>query len=251
VCATCLGLLECGGSEPFVPRAWRSLTALSALYVVAAAIFLLLFGLVAHYSRKKWRADPELDQHLLDKEVVLDAGRDGPTSPSMTYIHGGVREWRPLQSDREYAQEQQLQPTSTMSTASTGRSPNRKKARPGHDAQVDDDDKAENEDERAGDEDTGSDSRLHGEDLCGPDSNAPSNDDNTATVPLMVDTSRHEDEDIMGVSPIQTREESSSSSEGDDEDYDDVEEWEDDPVFEDFSPRSMNTEGGEEKMEDV
>jgi hypothetical protein len=253
VCATCLDIMGCG-ADPFVPRAWRSLNALSALYVVAAAIALLLFGMAAHYSRKRWKADTELDRNLLDKEVTIDTGGEGQKSPSMTYIHGGVREWRPLPSDREYAEEQ-LQPTSTMSTASTGRSPNRKKARPFHDADVEREDKAES----AEDEDTGSDSRLQGEDLCGLDSNFPTNDDDTATVPLMVDTSRLEEEDIMGVSPIQTREESSSSEDDDefDDEYDDddeeeeEEEEEDDPVFEDFSPRSMNTEGGEEKMEDA
>jgi len=222
VCSVCLELLGCG-EEPLIPRVWRSLSALSVLYIVGAAVGLLLFGLVAHYSRKHWNGrnnNDDLDENLLDTKPAK-------VNPSMLYMHDGDLAWKPLPSDQDYVESQQqgryIQPTSTMSTASTGKMSGKTKK-----AQVVSTQLA-----------SGTFEDLFDEDVTSP------NAESTNTVPSMVDTFRHDDSNItMGVSPIQTLEESSDDASEDnrENDYDDGFEDED-PVFEDLSPKTTTTAG--------
>ncbi len=233
ICSICLNLLGCG-DEPFIPRVFRSLSALSVLYIVGAAVGLLFFGVVAHYSRKHWNGrnhNEDLDKNLLDT-------KQEKVSPSMLYMHEGDLAWKPLPSDQEYAASQQsmsLQPTGTMSTASTGKaSRNKKKS-----IRVQ--------------------SIASGtlEDLFAPPAPSPQAESTTA-VPSMVDTFRHDDSNItLGISPIQTLEESSEDEEDNNEcedEFDDDNECDDefddeDPVFEDLSPRTMSSTGENENEE--
>lgn len=218
VCSVCLELLGCG-EEPLIPRVWRSLSALSVMYIVGAAVGLLLFGLVAHYSRKHWNGrnhNDELDENLLDTKPAK-------VNPSMLYMHEGDLAWKPLPSDQEYAETQQqgmsLQPTSTMSTASTGMMSGNTK-----NAQV-----------RSSHLASGTFEDLFAQDVPSP------NAESTISVPSVVDTVRHSNI-TMGVSPIQTLDESSedASENGRENDYD--ERFDDeDPVFEDLSPRTTST----------
>ena len=222
MCSTCLDLLECDDSDsvPKLPGGWRSLSAPTVLYIVGAAVAMLLFGLAAHYSRKKWRDDNGLEQNLIHKDAV-----DPDTKHNTMYMHGSDLAWRPLPSDQEYAS-QQLRQSGTMSTASTGKhAEDKAAARTRYSSS--NSGSAGRENERYHENEWAS--RLHGEDLF--------TKGDIATVPSMVDTSHAQDNmDTMAVSPIQTREESSSSSD-DDEDF----------VFDDASPRTMSTEDGEDE----
>ena len=226
VCSTCLDLMECDDSESDtkIPGGWRSLSAPTVFYIVGAAVAMLLFGLAAHYSRKKWSYDGGLEQNLIDKDAV-----DPDTKQNTMYMHGSDLAWRPLPSDQEYAS-QQLRQSGTMSTASTGKHAEDKTAARTRRSSNNSGSGSGRENERYHENESAS--RLHGEDLF--------TKGGTATIPSMVDTSHAQDSmDTMAVSPIQTREESSSD---DDADF----------VFEDASPRTVSTEGGgEEKKKGI
>lgn len=244
VCSTCMDLLECDDSEPMPPGGWRSLSAPVVFCILGAAVAMLLFGLAAHYSRRKWRDDRDLDQNLIDKGNANASDPDNTKHKhNIMYIHGSDLAWRPLPSDQEYADTaRQLRQSHTMSTASTGKhAEDKSAARPHHNINSSGGSSGsaggEHEHERYHEHEHESGSRLHGEDLFSFD--VPTKGD--SMVPSMVDTS-HDTMDTMVVSPIQTREDSSSSSDGDE-----------DSVFEDeSSPSPMSTDGGgEEKAVDV
>eukprot|EP00536_Pseudo-nitzschia_multiseries_P015909 jgi/Psemu1/247185/estExt_Genewise1.C_9800001 len=116
ICFTCLKLLGCD-VDPKLPRISQSVSTSVMLYVVAAAVALLIFALAAYYARRKWQDDHNLNINLIEKQKhrIIDI-EDGP---SFMYINGDLT-WKPLPSDQQYAAEQ-IQPVCTMSTASTGK----------------------------------------------------------------------------------------------------------------------------------
>lgn len=258
VCSTCLDLLGCGG-VPTIPEAWRSLKALSALYILGAAVAMLLFGLLAHYSRKRWRADrdDDLDENLMEKDGIQGERQGNGKPRNRMFLRGSDLAWRPLPSDQDYAafqeaqpgQEPQappvLQPTYTMSTASTGRSPNpNNKAgfqgtRAIRDAELD----------TAEATATGTaTSNLYGEAVF---AQLGANGE-PIMVPSMVDTfaGQNHDQDTnaagMGISPIQTLEDSSVSSSA--LSSEDEKSEHEDPLLEDFSSSSSSSPRGTMSM---
>lgn len=250
ICSICLHVLGCD-PEPFAPTVWRNMSALSIVYIVGAAVGMLFFGLVAHYSRKhccngKRHRSSDLDQNLLDaKEKNISAG--------IMYMHEGDRAWTPLPSDQEYAASQRriptLQHTSTMSTASTAKSrrkdkPKMKPKKNGFVALIDDEEKGvgRNDSEGSSSYKSAREIESDGSDVCGEDpfvQFAPSLEhDSNAVVPSTVDTFPHgESNVVMSVSPIQTLEESSSDDGSDNGELDKFDD--EDPLFEDFSPRTI------------
>lgn len=111
ICATCMKLMGCE-SDPDQPGTSRLISTSTVLFIIAAAVALLIFALVAHYTRRKWKGNQEWSKSLLEKQK-------DESGPSFMYINGDLT-WKPLPSDQEYAA-QQIQPICTMSTASTGK----------------------------------------------------------------------------------------------------------------------------------
>lgn len=111
ICATCMKLMGCK-SDSDHPTESRLISTSAVLYIIAAAVALLMFALVAHYARRKWKGNQEWSKSLLEKQ----SDENGQTC---MYITGDLT-WKPLPSDQEYAA-QQIQPICTMSTASTGK----------------------------------------------------------------------------------------------------------------------------------
>ncbi|VEU33381.1 unnamed protein product [Pseudo-nitzschia multistriata] len=116
ICSTCLKLLGCG-TDPNQPGMSRSMSTAVVLYVVGAAVALLIFGLASYYARRKWQDHNNLNRSLIEKRKnrMIDI-EDGP---GFMYINGDLT-WKPLPSDQQYAAAQ-IQPVCTMSTASSGK----------------------------------------------------------------------------------------------------------------------------------
>lgn len=215
---------------------------------------MLFFGLVAHYSRKhcwnrRQQANGDLDQNLLNTKEKND-------SAAMLYMHEGDLAWRPLPSDQEYAASQQripvLQHTSTMSTTSTGKSLKKTTIRPkskknGFVELNDDEANGEGRNESEGSSSYKSARQSESDDSIGRGEDpfvqfAPSlQNESNAMVPSTVDAFLHgESNVVMSVSPIQTLDESSSdagSGHGELDAFDD-----EDPLFENLSPRTMESD---------
>lgn len=117
ICATCLKLLGCDVADPKLPGVSLPLSTSFMLYIIAAAVALLIFGLVAYYARRKRQDDHDLNKKLIEKQrhEILDI----ENGPSFMYINGDLT-WKPLRSDQQYSA-QQIQPVCTMSTVSTGK----------------------------------------------------------------------------------------------------------------------------------
>ena len=230
ICTTCMSLLGCDVT-PERPLVSRLLSTTIMLYVIAAAVSLLIFALAAYYSRRKWQDERDLNESLIEKQKHAGniIGNDyDHKGPSFMYIDGDLM-WKPLPSDQQYAASM-VQPIGTMSTASTGNEYLEERVQPGSGTRSvgvgsDGDDtnrvrKVEEEEEKT------------------PDV-AVSMCEDTTTVPTVVDTL----DDIENglVSPIRTSEETDSSEEDDDENYHDV------LVFEDKAPSPINSEENKEQ----
>ena len=240
------------GCDP-EPTVFRNMSALSILYIVGAAVGMLFFGLVAHYSRKhcengsRYRNN-DLDQNLLDS-------KEKDISAAMMYMHEGDRAWKPLPSDQEYAASQRripsLQHTSTMSTASTTKSRRKDRAKAkskknGFVALNDDEEDGggRNASEGSSSYKSARENESDGSDLYGEDpfvQFAPSlQNDSNSVVPSTVDTFlSNESNVVMSVSPIQTLEESSSDDGSNNAELDKFDD--EHPLFEDLSPRTMES----------
>ena len=116
ICSTCMKLLGCD-ADPKVPLVLRFVSTSFMIYIIAAAVALLIFALAAYYSRRKWQDDRDLNKNLIEKRKHGMIGDDN--GPSMMYIDGDLT-WKPLPSDQQYAA-QEIQPVCTMSTVSTGK----------------------------------------------------------------------------------------------------------------------------------
>ena len=252
VCSTCLELLGCGDGKP--PGVMEYLSRPVVLYVLAAAVALLIFAAAAHYSRKKWKPrGGQLNQNLLIDSATKPSLEITPASvpkkkkrrqpPSFTlYIRASDLSWRPLPSDEEYAASQQLQQTGTMSTVSTGR----QYLAPPSDCGSSSNSYASARSRiETGDSPTDSDSRLHGEKALALDTlfNNTQTEAQTgnAFVPPVVDTFLQMNNSggvtSYSVSPMPTQE----------EEFSDEETTTHPAVFEDVSPRTMCTETGEDE----
>lgn len=247
ICSICLHMLGCDPE----PTVFRNMSALSILYIVGAAVGMLFFGLVAHYSRKhcgngsRYRNN-DLDQNLLDS-------KEKDISAAMMYMHEGDRAWKPLPSDQEYAASQRripsLQHTSTMSTASTAKSRRKDKAKVkskknGFVALNDEEENCDgrNDSEGSSSYKSARENESDGSDVYGEDpfvQFAPSLQNN-AVVPSTVDTFLHNESNVvMSVSPIQTLEESSSDDGSGNAELDGFDD--EHPLFEDLSPRTIES----------
>ena len=197
--------------DPKLPLVTRLVSTSIMLYVIAAAVALLIFALAAYYSRRKWQDDRDLNKNLMEKQKQGKV--DVENGPSFMYINGDLT-WKPLPSDQQYAAHQ-IQPVCTMSTVSTGKYLE-EKVQPsnGEDAN------------RIMDQEKESVS-SHERSLIGFDVRTLED----ATVPTMIGTL--DDSENRIISPIQT-------SESSDEGY----------VFEDNIPSPISSDDGEQKVED-
>lgn len=116
ICTTCMSLLGCDVAPPKQPLASRLGSTSIMLYIIAAAVTLLIFALVVYYSRRKWQDERDLNKSLIEKQKHGNNIGDDQKGPSFMYIDGDLT-WKPLPSDQQYAA-QTIQPASTMSTAS-------------------------------------------------------------------------------------------------------------------------------------
>mmetsp|Transcript_20701 Transcript_20701/g.22162 ORF Transcript_20701/g.22162 Transcript_20701/m.22162 type:complete len:512 (+) Transcript_20701:456-1991(+) len=116
ICTTCMSLLGCDVAPPKQPLAIRLGSTSILLYIVAAAVALLIFALAVYYSRRKLQDERDLNKSLIEKQKHGNNIGDDQKGPSFMYIDGDLA-WKPLPSDQQYAA-QTIQPASTMSTAS-------------------------------------------------------------------------------------------------------------------------------------
>lgn len=237
ICSTCMTLLGCDPGPNLPKRISRLVSTPVMLYIIGAAVAMLLFGLAAYYSRRKWQDDRDLNRNLIEKEKhreLSDAALEDTRGPSIMYIHGGDMTWRPLPSDREFAAQQTIQPTGTMSTASTGKYFLEEKQAVPPVQSIRAIGRASNEEQGSlSFSQNGTNSASSRFDCDSPRPNEREADD---SVPFMVDASEN-DIDDRAVSPINTCEDESISSSSNEEHH----------VFEDnLSPTSL--EGGEQKF---
>jgi hypothetical protein len=228
ICTTCMSLLGCDVA-PEKPLVSRLLSTTIMLYVIAAAVSLLIFALAAYYSRRKWQDERDLNKSLIEKQkhagniIGNDYDHNGP---SFMYINGDLM-WKPLPSDQQYAASM-VQPVGTMSTASTGKEYLEERVQPGSGTRS----------VGVGGDDTNRVRKVEEEEEKTPDV-AVSMREDAMTVPTMVNTL----DDIENglVSPIQTSAETDSSEEDDDKNYYDV------SVFEGKTPSPINSEKNEQQ----
>lgn len=227
ICSTCLRLLGCNVDGP--PLVIQYLSRPLVMYIVGAALALLLFALIAHYSRKKWKPEGDsLNQNLLAdapaKALTSTTPQDckqsppplkpGPTTYTM-YISENDLSCRAQPANEGNAAAHHFHRTGTVSTASTGKQLLSSRS---HSSCSD---CSSNSDSTQNQEESPEDSVLP--------STQQDEDTTTGDVPAIVATKSIDGTSSFALSPIRT---------GDDASDADEDESSPNPVFEDQSPTS-------------